>query len=144
MIEVANRKRCRVLPIPLHPTALTATSGHPDEANGERQDEKQARILNVALNSIQDFTYVFDQEGRFLYSNQPLLNLLDITLPEIIGKNFFDLGYPTDLATRLQAQIQSVFDTRAIVKDETPFVGAAGEEGFYEYIFTPVLSPPAV
>ncbi|MEP6922956.1 MAG: PAS domain S-box protein, partial [Pyrinomonadaceae bacterium] len=67
-----------------------------------------------------------------------------ISLEEVIGKNFFDLNYPEDLAARLQNQIQEVFDRQEIVRDETPFTGAANESGFYEYIFSPVLADGGV
>jgi PAS domain S-box-containing protein len=104
------------------------------------QLEQQTRIFRTVLSSITDFAYIFDRDGRFIYSNQPLLNLLGITLEEIIGKNFFDLNYPEDLAARLQKQIQQVFETKEIVKDETPFTSPTDKSGFYEYIFTPVFA----
>lgn len=100
--------------------------------------ERQSRIFETTLSSISDFAYTFDKDGRFIYSNQSLLDLLGITLEEIIGKNFFDLDYPHELAARLQNQIQRVFDHRETVKDETPFINLRGEKGFYEYIFSPV------
>jgi two-component system CheB/CheR fusion protein len=101
---------------------------------------QQTRIFNTTLSSISDFAYMFDREGRFVFSNQPLLDLLGITLEEIIGKNFFDLNYPDDLAAKLQRQIQQVFDTKEVVRDETPFTNPTGEGGYYEYIFTPVFA----
>jgi two-component system CheB/CheR fusion protein len=101
------------------------------------QLEQQGRIFNTTLTSISDFAYIFDRDGRFRYSNNGLLNLLGLSAEEIAGKNFFDLGYPADLAARLQRQIQQVFETQQSVRDETPFVDASGATGFYEYIFTP-------
>jgi two-component system CheB/CheR fusion protein len=105
-----------------------------------RRIEQQSRVFSTTLSGISDFAYIFDRDGRFVYSNKPLLDLLGITLEEIIGKNFFDLNYPEDLAARLQKQIRQVFDTREIVRDETPFTSPAGKPGFYEYIFTPVFA----
>ncbi|MDQ2746278.1 MAG: PAS domain S-box protein [Acidobacteriota bacterium] len=102
--------------------------------------EQQARLFDTTLTNISDFAYTFGRDGRFVYSNKPLLDLLQISPAEIVGKNFFELGYPEDLAARLQRQIQEVFDTGKIIRDETPFTGAAGESGFYEYIFTPVYA----
>jgi PAS domain S-box-containing protein len=60
-------------------------------------------------------------------------------LEEACGKNFFDLEYPPDLAERLQRQIQQVIDTKQPLRDQTPFTGPAGETGYYDYIFVPVL-----
>ncbi len=55
-----------------------------------------------------------------------------------LGKNFFDLEYPIDLATRLQNQIQQVIETHQLLKDETPFTSAKGAH-VYEYIFVPLF-----
>ena len=105
-----------------------------------RQVEQQTRFFDTTLNAISDFAYFLDLDGRFQYANQALLDLLGITLGEIVGKNFHDLNYPTGLATRLQAQVQQVVDTKVAVKDETAFIGFSGIPGFYEYIFSPVLA----
>jgi PAS domain S-box-containing protein len=102
--------------------------------------ERQAQVFNTTLSTITDFAYTFDRDGRFIYANRRLCDLLGITCEEIIGKNFFDLNYPDDLAAKLQRQIQKVFDTGESVRDETPFTSPAGAEGFYEYIFSPFFS----
>ena len=61
-----------------------------------------------------------------------------------MGKNFYDLNYPDDLAARLQRQIQQVFDTRQNVRDETPYSSPTGVDGYYEYIFCPVLEAVSI
>ena len=71
-----------------------------------RRTERRERILTSTLSSISDFAYIYDRDGRFLFVNQPLLDLWGITLEDAVGKNFFDLGYPHDLAEQLQRQIQ--------------------------------------
>ncbi|MBC7526798.1 MAG: PAS domain-containing protein, partial [Chthonomonadaceae bacterium] len=98
----------------------------------------QIRLLESVLSSIADLVYVFDRNCRFVYINQALLDLWQKSLPETIGKNFFDLGYPPALATRLQEQIQVVLKTGQIVRDETEYTSPSGI-GYYEYIFTPVF-----
>ncbi|HEX8639151.1 MAG TPA: PAS domain S-box protein, partial [Pyrinomonadaceae bacterium] len=102
--------------------------------------ESQRRIFDTTLSTINDFAYIFDKEGRFVYSNQPLLDLLGVTLDEIIGKNFFDLNYPQDLAARHQREIQQVFETGKPLKAESTFTAPDGATGIYEYIFNPVLA----
>jgi two-component system CheB/CheR fusion protein len=101
---------------------------------------QQARVFDRTLSSISDYAYTFDLDGRFIYANQPLLNLLELSLDEVVGKNFYELPYPKDLADRLQRQIRQVIETKEIVIDETPFVNPAGAEGYYEYIFTPFMA----
>ncbi len=93
----------------------------------------------LALSTTPDFTYTFDLDGRFTYVNRALLSLWQKPLAEAIGKNFFELGYPPELAARLQNQIQQVIDTRQPLRDRTPFTGPTGETRFYEYIFVPVI-----
>jgi PAS domain S-box-containing protein len=105
-----------------------------------RQMERQARVFDTTLSSITDFAYIFDRDGRFVYANQALLDLWGLKLEEAVGKNFFDLQYPDDLASRLQQQIQQVFDTRQGLRDETPYTSPTGVSGYYEYIFSPVTT----
>jgi PAS domain S-box-containing protein len=101
--------------------------------------EHQWRIFDTTLSSITDFAYTFDRDGRFVYANQPLLDLWGLTLEEAVGKNFFDLKYPDELAARLQRQIQEVFDTGRKLADETQYTSPTGAVGYYEYILCPVF-----
>jgi PAS domain S-box-containing protein len=99
---------------------------------------QQLRVFKT-LSSIIDYAYTFDLGGRFLYSNQALLDLLGLRLDEVIGKTFLELPYPIDLAVKLQAQIEQVFATKQKVIDETSYISPAGVVGYYEYIFNPVF-----
>jgi PAS domain S-box-containing protein len=101
--------------------------------------EQQRRIYESALSNTPDFQYIFDLDGRFRFANQALSALLQKEPAEMMGKNFHDLDYPFDLATRLQRQIREVVEARRRVRDETPFTAQAGERQ-YEYIFVPVLA----
>ncbi len=106
-----------------------------------RRTERRERILMTTLSTISDFAYTYDRDGRFVFVNQPLLNLWGITLEEAVGKNFFDLGYPPDLAEQLQRQIQEVFETKTSLSGETPYTSPTGVDGYYEYIFSPAFGP---
>jgi len=101
--------------------------------------EQQSRILDITLSSISDFAYIFDRRGRFAFVNQALLNLWGLKLEDAIGKNFFELKYPDELAARLEHQIQEVFTTKQGLTDETPYTSPTGVGGYYEYIFRPVF-----
>ncbi|CAN5305433.1 hypothetical protein BH11PSE11_BH11PSE11_11560 [soil metagenome] len=109
-----------------------------------KKTEQRERILSTTLASISDFAYIYDLEGRFLFVNQPLLDLWGLTLEQSVGKNFHDLGYPAVLADQLQREVQQVIDTKASVTGETPYVSPAGHDGFYEYIFSPVIGAQGV
>jgi PAS domain S-box-containing protein len=110
-----------------------------DQKQADAKLHQQWQAFDTALSNTPDFTYTFDLSGRFTYINRALLSLLQKSLEEACGKNFFDLEYPPSLAARLQLQIQQVIDTLQPVRDQTEFTGPAGESRFYEYIFVPVL-----
>ena len=100
----------------------------------------QARIFDTALSNTPDLIYTFDLEGRFTYATVPCWPSCRRRPEQVVGKNFFELDYPDELAARLQRQIQEVIDTKSQVQDETPYTGAFGTR-YYEYIFVPVLAP---
>ncbi|WP_375478882.1 YlcI/YnfO family protein [uncultured Nostoc sp.] len=100
--------------------------------------EGQLRKFNAIVAAIPDFIYTFDLAGRFTYISPALLNFWQKTSDEALGKNFFELDYPTDLATRLQQQIQQAIATRQPLKDESPYTSAIGTRT-YEYIFVPLF-----
>jgi PAS domain S-box-containing protein len=133
----ASQTSMRTKRQPEDPSPETATL-HADELR--LRMELQERIFRASLSSISDFVYVFDRQGRFLYANQALLDLWGIPKEEAVGKNFHDLKYPVELANRLQAQIEEVFETHRTVRDETPYTSPTGAAGYYEYIFCPVFS----
>jgi PAS domain S-box-containing protein len=119
-------------------------SGSPIKKYGQTQElrfrlKQQSRIFDITLSSISDFAYIFDRNGRFAFVNQALLNLWGLKLEDAIGKDFYDLKYPDELAERLQRQIQQVFDTGFGLTDETPYTSQTGVAGYYEYIFRPVF-----
>jgi PAS domain S-box-containing protein len=97
------------------------------------------RMLSDALSCTSDFIYIFDRDGRFLFANQPLLDLWGIPLEVAVGKNFFDLKYPDELAARMHGQVRGVFETRKRIVDEMAYTSPAGVAGLYEYIFSPVI-----
>jgi PAS domain S-box-containing protein len=102
--------------------------------------QQQTRLFDTVLSSIVDFAYVFNRDGRLTYVNQALLNLWQRERTDALGKNFFELNYPLELAGRLQAQIESVFSTGQPLRDETDFTSFAENTRYYEYIFVPIFN----
>lgn len=100
---------------------------------------QQWHTFDTVLSHTQDFIYIFDLQGRFTYANKSLLTLWGRTLEDAVGKNFYELDYPPELANRLQRQIALVISTAKSLHDETPFTGADGKDHQFEYIFVPVL-----
>jgi PAS domain S-box-containing protein len=103
------------------------------------QAKQRSRLFDTTLSAMTEFAFTLDSDGRLAYVNKALLNLWDLTIEQVVGKNFFELGYPEALAGTLQRQVKEVFETRCEVIDETPFISRAGTEGHYEYILRPVV-----
>ena len=104
-----------------------------------RKVEEQAQTFDRTLTALQDFVYTFDTQSRFTYANQPLLDLLGISLDEIVGKSFHELPYPQELADTLRAHVAQVVTTGQPLTDETPYTSPTGKSGYYEYIFKPIF-----
>ena len=105
-----------------------------------QETARRERMLNTALSSITDFSYLFDARGRLLFANQRALDLWGISLEQAIGRDTYDLGYPTDSAQRIQAQVQSVIATGTTVRDEIAYCSPSGTVGFYAYVFSAALA----
>lgn len=96
-------------------------------------------IHETVLSSINDFAYVWDLEGRFLYANRPLLKLYGRSLEDVVGKSFIELGYPAWHAEMHLREIAQVVATRQPYQGEIFFRGESGESGVFDYIFVPVF-----
>lgn len=102
------------------------------------QMEAQEHRFATIMKTVPDFVYEFDLEGRFTFVNASLLALWGLNADEAIGKNFHQLDYTPELATKLQRQIQEVIETRHSLQDETPYTSKVGER-MYEYLFFPLF-----
>ena len=111
-----------------------------ERARSESARARLQALFDATLSSISDFAYAFDRDGRFVFVNQPLLDLWELTLEDAVGKDFHDLGYPADLAARLRQEIEEVFLTKCGLTGEMPYTGPTGQAGHHEYIFRPVLA----
>ncbi|QEH38830.1 Autoinducer 2 sensor kinase/phosphatase LuxQ [Aquisphaera giovannonii] len=103
------------------------------------ESERQRRMFDTALSHTADFVYTFDAAGRFTYANKALLDLWGKGLPEALGRDFRELGYPPELAARLQRQVREVLETGRPLRDDTPYTSQFGTR-LYEYIFVPVFA----
>ncbi|SDU28457.1 PAS domain S-box-containing protein [Verrucomicrobium sp. GAS474] len=101
--------------------------------------ERAVRIYETILSTTDDFAYIFDLQGRFLYANVSLLKVWDKTLDQIVGKTCHELDYPAWHADMHMREIEEVIRTKAPIRGEVPFTGGSGIYGIYDYIFKPVL-----
>ncbi len=108
-------------------------------AQRTQQMKQQVQTFDATLAALQDLVYTFDPQGRFTYANQRLLDLLQISLNEIVGKSFYELPYPAELAERLANDVARVVTTGQPLTEETPYTDPSGQLGYYEYIFQPIV-----
>jgi PAS domain S-box-containing protein len=100
---------------------------------------RAAWLCETILSNTDDFAYVFDPQGRFLYANTRLLKVWAKALDQVVGKTCHDLGYPTWHADMHMREIQEIVRTKQPIRGEVPFTGESGISGVYDYIFKPVL-----
>lgn len=123
-------------------SALAATTDR-DGASPDylSSPDAKVRLYEAVLSSVSDFNQAYDRNGRIIWVNRSLLDLWGLGLEDVVGKDFFELNYPDNLAARLRDQIAQVFDTGAGLRDKTPYTSPTGKNGVYEYIFQPVFDP---
>lgn len=98
---------------------------------------RQQAIVHAIGVSSPDFTYIFDEDQRFIYVSPSLLKLWGRTLDEAVGKNFEDLGYAPELVALHRRQLDEALSGKT-VSGSNKYVSPAGVEGYYEYTFVPV------
>lgn len=113
-------------------TAATALATDADAA------ANRARVLQATLSSIPDFVYAFDPQRRFAYANDAMLGLFELPADALIGKTFADLGYPSDLAERLNGHIDRVVRDGVTVEDEVFYRSPTGRAAYFAFLWGPV------
>lgn len=100
---------------------------------------RQVRLFEAVASTTPDFIYVFDPQGRFQYANRRLLQVLGLTLEDVIGKTCLELGFEPWHHDMHMREIAQVVQSGQAVTGEVPFrAPRMGIFGVYEYIFTPV------
>ena len=100
----------------------------------------KSRFLEATLSSIPDFVYAFNPQRRFVYANAAMLALFGLSADEMLGKNFTDLNYPSDLADRLNAHIDRVLNDGLTVEDEVYYRSPTGYGAYFSLLWGPVYA----
>jgi PAS domain S-box-containing protein len=101
----------------------------------EREHDKL--MFETILESCSDLISSFDLEGRFLFANKALTELIGLPLDKLVGKNHFDLD--VSIAEELKGLIEQAIHTKQAIRGEVPYTSGSGTEEWYEYLFTPVV-----
>jgi PAS domain S-box-containing protein len=105
----------------------------------QRPQQEFLKLFAAISETTADFLYAFDLDGRIVYANRRLLEVWGRLLEDAVGKNLYELGYPTWHADMHVRELRQVIETKQAIKGEVPFTGGSGISGVYEYIFNPVL-----
>jgi PAS domain S-box-containing protein len=128
-------------PASINGLLATGEPAHPDIETAARAAlRRQTRFTEVALSSVPDAIYAFDRMHRFVYANQAMQALTGRSSEQIVGRGFADLGFPSELAARLERHIDAVFATGVTVEDELSFPSLGGAPAFYEFRWGPMPS----
>ena len=103
--------------------------------------DRRERMLSTLLSSISDFAYIYGKDGRLLFANQPMVNLLGVPLEQAIGKTHFDFGHPAEVAEKFHQALTDVFTSAKNLSFEAPFGGTVPSGRFFEHVYSPVLAP---
>jgi PAS domain S-box-containing protein len=98
----------------------------------------QSRFLEATVSSIPDFVYAYDPQRRFAYANPAMLALFGLSAEEVLGKTFADLGYPADLAARLNGHIDRVLRDGVTIEDEVFYRSPTGYGAYFDFRWGPV------
>lgn len=95
-----------------------------------------ARLFDSLLSSSPDLSYLLDLDGRFIYANKAFRSLFGISINEIIGTYFVDLGLPHSL--RIAEQFPQVIATGETSRTEVSLPLPSGKNAIYENLLVPV------
>ena len=122
---------------------MNQSASNPDrglaDSNRLKNLTQATKLYETLLSTTNDFAYIFDPQGRFLYANASLLKVYAKTLDQVVGKSFHDLGYPDWHAEMHLREIRDIVQNKQVFRGEIPFTGESGIFGVYDYIFQPVL-----
>lgn len=98
----------------------------------------QKNMFEAILSTTPDQFAVFDPDGRFIFVSQKILDLLDKSLEEIVGKTWDDLSYlPAELWCQSEEERQKVCQTGEIIQGEVQISIPVGVREV-EYILSPI------
>lgn len=103
--------------------------------------EKRTLELNAILSSVQDYLFIFDPGGRFVFANKMLLDLWGLPADQVIGKTMGDLNYPEEVDAALREAMERVLRSGQVVVNETRYARPSGVRGTYENILAPMSGP---
>ncbi len=92
--------------------------------------EQQARLLDEMLSATPDSFILFDHAGRYLYVNQTGLENSGLTIDQISGKTWREIGFPEEAGLLFEERLHHVFSTGESITYEEQFPTMKGLRDF--------------
>ncbi len=102
--------------------------------------EQRVSLLDGILSASPDHIYLYDHAGRYLYASLAGAKALGLDRPEIAGKSWRELGFPSEIMEPFDLQRERVAATGVPATGEVRFPTVEGLRD-YEYVLTPILEP---
>lgn len=100
---------------------------------------RQSRFIQAALSSVPDCVYAFTRDHRIVYANRAMQDLFGLSEVQMVGKTLPDLGYPPELVTRFQAEIDRLFEHGEQIEGEVRFPDVKRGMRRLHYVWGPVF-----
>lgn len=102
---------------------------------------RRLRDLDEVLSAVQDYVYVLDSDGRFVFANRRLLNLWGLTSEQAVGRTMHELDYPPEVEAALLDGVRQVCRSGQTVTNITHYTSPSGARGTFENVLAPILGP---
>jgi diguanylate cyclase (GGDEF)-like protein/PAS domain S-box-containing protein len=99
---------------------------------------QQSRVFNAILSNSPDLSFTFDRAGKLTFGNRALLEFLNLSLKEVLGKRWTNLV--ADGGAELERQVKSVIKLREETHAEIELKNQDGRAVTFDCILVPVLT----
>lgn len=103
-----------------------------------KEAERTTQLFDALFASSPDLNYMFDLEGKLIFANRAMLDLVGLDLDQIQGKNF--INFNTLDAVEINQHLMESIDTKKITRGEMRWLNRGNKETTYEYFFVPLLA----
>jgi PAS domain S-box-containing protein len=106
-------------------------------ARSNTELDRQKEMLDAILSATPDHIILFDLDRRYVYVNKPGLESVGMSLADVVGKTWRELGFPVDVGEAFEQQFDEILRTGVPIRSEVEFPSVRGPR-HYESIHTPI------
>ncbi len=115
-----------------------------DRIKAEKALINERNLLRTLIDTLPNLVFIKDMQSRFVLANEPLANLMEVEIHDLIGRNDFDF-YPKDRAMEFLKEEQTLFikGTPVIGKIEK-YKNKNGEDKIIIISKTPIINSEGI